>query len=142
LPGFIQNHIDERAIGFVIAAREDVSGDFNKERVEFAFVPAREDLVQLFGTLTEYSLQQRICFADELHVAIFDTVVHHLHIMTGTQGADIGAAWKIRVSHFHLRRNLGENWLNECISFGATARHNGRAMIARLSRHPAQTRRP
>ena len=39
--------------------------------------------MQLIGGKSQAALQQVICLANQLHIAVLDTVVHHLHVVTG-----------------------------------------------------------
>ena len=37
-------------------------------------------------------LEEVICFGDQLHVGVFDAVVHHFDVVTCTIGADVCTA--------------------------------------------------
>ena len=48
--------------------------------------------MQLVVVHAEAFVQHLVGFADQLHVAVFDAVVHHLHVVTGTAVANPVAA--------------------------------------------------
>ena len=66
-------------------------------------------------------LQHGIAFADQLHIAVFDTVMHHLDVMTGAVRADIRGA---RRAVFGLGRNLLENGRDQLVGFFLPAGHD------------------
>ena len=67
----------------VVFLRENLGGDFDQEAVEFALVPFGEDVVQFVGAQAQTVFQKLVGFADQLHVAVLDAVVDHLHVMAG-----------------------------------------------------------
>ena len=54
-------------------------------------VPAGKDLGHLGGAHAG-GPHQLVGLTDELHIAVLDAVVHHLHEVTGATGADVGHA--------------------------------------------------
>src|SRR6202041_4193053 len=74
-------------------------------------------------------------FGDELHVGIFDAVVHHLDIMTCALGADISAAGHA----IDLGRHLGQHRRDAIPGFAITAGHHAgafeRALLAARDAH-------
>src|SRR5262249_47987902 len=66
-----------------------------------------------------------IGFADELHVAVFDAVVDHFHVMAGPTFADPVATGDIP---FHLRRDALENILDVWPRRRRSAGHDAGAM--------------
>ena len=82
LAGGVENLIDERLAVFVLLG-EDVAGDFDQVTVQLALVPLGENLVQLIGGESQAALQQVVGFADQLHIAVLDAVVHHLDVVAG-----------------------------------------------------------
>ena len=66
---------------------------------------------------------QGVSLADELHVAIFDAVMHHLDVVSRAVRADIRTAGHA----VHLRGNLGEDGFNERVSLWRTAGHHRRS---------------
>ena len=67
----------------VVFEGEDVAGDFDQVAIEVALVPFGEDVVHLVGGQAEAILHDVVGLADELHVAVLDAVVDHLHVMAG-----------------------------------------------------------
>src|SRR5690606_837563 len=90
--GFVGDDVDERAAGGGVDVVEHVSGDLDQVRVQAPFVPLTEDRRDLGGLVSGDVAQQVVGLGDELHVGIFDAVVHHLDEMSGAVGADVGAA--------------------------------------------------
>ena len=71
---------------------EDVARDLDEVAVEIAGVPLLEHLVHLVGRHAEQLFHDLVRLADQLHVAVLDPVVHHLHEVTGAVAADPVAA--------------------------------------------------
>ena len=71
---------------------EHLRGDLDEERLEVALVPLLEDLGDVGGGGAEPLAEQVIRLRDQLHVGVFDAVVHHLHEVAGGVGADVNAA--------------------------------------------------
>ena len=92
LAGGVQHDVDERLLGDRILLLEDVGGDFDQEAVEGALVPLGENLTHLGRLETEQALHERVGLTDHLHVAVFNTVVHHLDVMARAVFADVGGA--------------------------------------------------
>jgi len=91
LAGGIEDFIDERfAVG--VLEGEDVARDLDEVGIQFALVPFLEDFVHLVGIEAEAGFHQVVRLTDELHVAVLDAVVDHLHVVPGTIGADPVAA--------------------------------------------------
>jgi len=76
LPGRVEDFIDNGLAVFVVEP-EDVAGDFDEVAVELALIPLGEDLVHFAGLHAQAVLHDLVGFADELHVAVLDAVVHH-----------------------------------------------------------------
>ena len=98
LAGGVEDLIDHR-LAVIVLLGEDFGGDFDEVAVEFALVPFGEDLVQFVGAQAEAVLEQLVGFADELHVAVLDAVVHHLDVVAGAVFAHPVAAGRA-VFHF------------------------------------------
>ena len=95
LAGGVEDLVHQRlAVG--VLEGEDVAGDLDEVGVEFALVPFGEDLVHLVGGQAQAVLHQVVGLADELHVAVFDAVVDHLHVMAGAVFAHPIAAGRRR----------------------------------------------
>ena len=71
---------------------ENVAGDFDQIAVELPPIPGVEDLSEGLVVEAGSVLEQPVGLANQLHVAIFDAVVHHLDIVAGAPGADPVAA--------------------------------------------------
>ena len=68
--------------------------------------------------------QQLVGLADELHVGVLDAVVHHLHEMAGTVGADVGAARHA----VDVCGDLLEQRAQRLVGLGRAAGHDRRAV--------------
>ena len=90
--GFVHDFVDEPAVAVFVLYREDVARDFDEVAIELAAVPFGKDVVQLIVREAERFFHHEVGFADELHIAVFDAVVDHLHIMAGAAWADPLAA--------------------------------------------------
>ena len=108
----------------VVLLGEDVAGDLDEVAVEFALVPFGEDLVHFVGGHAEAVLHELVGFADELHVAVFDAVVDHLHVMARAVFADPVAAGRAAV---HLGGDGLEDVLHVRPRGGRAAGHDARA---------------
>ena len=91
LAGGVEDYIDEWLAGFRIDLLENFGGDLDQVALEIACVPIAEDAAK-FGGAEACGLEDVVGFADELHVAVLDAVVDHLHIVTCAAGADVGDA--------------------------------------------------
>ena len=69
-------------------------------------------------------LKQGVGFSDKLHIAVFNAVVNHFHIVTRAISTDISHT---RFAIFRNRSDLFQNRGNEFIRFFLAARHDGRA---------------
>ena len=58
-------------------------GDFDQITAEFAFVPTGKDISHFLIGQIKQLFHHPIGFGNQLHITIFDTVVNHLHKMTG-----------------------------------------------------------
>ena len=92
LAGFVEDEVHDGLAGLGVFAGEDAGGDFDEEAVEFAFVPVGEDLGEFFGGGVDGGFEDGVGFADELHVAVFDSVVCHFHVVASAVGAHVAAA--------------------------------------------------
>src|SRR5690606_14069535 len=73
--------------------RQDVSGDFDQVRVEDPLVPSPEGGGHLVMAQPETVPHQVVGLGDHLHVAVFDSVVDHLHVVAGASGAEPVRTW-------------------------------------------------
>ena len=65
-------------------------------------------------------MQDVVGFGDELHVAVLDAVVHHLHVVAGPARADVGHA-RLAID---LGGDGGEDRLDQSVGIGLTAGHH------------------
>ena len=123
LAGGVEDLVHERlAVG--VFEGEDVAGDLDEVGVEFALVPLGEDLVHLVGAQAQAGLHQVVGLADELHVAVFDAVVDHLHVMARAVFAHPIAAGRAVLD---LGGDLLEDVLHVRPGGGRAAGHDARA---------------
>ena len=94
--------------GLFILDAKDIARDLDQIAFQFTSIPFIEDFVQLIIRKTCGVFEQEIRFADQLHVAIFDAVVHHFHVVTGT-------AWPnpFATRNVIIRSNFGGNGLKD-----------------------------
>jgi hypothetical protein len=92
LAGLVLHQVDQRLAGLPVLHRQDLRGELHQEGGERPLVPAGENLARLGGGETETAGQKIVDLGDELHVAVFDPVVHHLHEVAGAVGAEVGHA--------------------------------------------------
>src|SRR5690606_8232263 len=118
---FIQNHIN-KVITLFIFFSEDIFGDVDQVAVQLAFVPLGEGLCELLVGEVQATFQQRVGFSNQLHVAIFNAVVNHFHVMTSAIRTDISHAW---LTVFSYGCDFSQGWLNQFVRFFLTARHDG-----------------
>ena len=104
LPGFVENYIDKWFSCLRINLSENLGRNLNEVAIEFALVPFRESLGQLCSVHFHDVFEDGVRFADQLDVAVLDTVVHHLDVMTGAVRSHVTAA---RFA-IHLRRDLAK----------------------------------
>ena len=124
LAGSVENLIHQLgAVGFLIS--EDVAGDLNQVAVKQPLVPIGKDIVNLVIRHVETFVHQLVGLADELHVAVLDAVVHHLHIVASTTLANPVAAGGAAL---HLGRDRLEYFLHMRPSGWAATGHDARAM--------------
>jgi hypothetical protein len=87
----VQDHLHQRAAGLLVSARQDVRREVDQVTRQLAAVPFGEHGGHLGRGQRRQRTQQRIGFADELHVGVFDAVVHHLQEVARAAGAAQGA---------------------------------------------------
>lgn len=123
----VQDFVDQEiAAALVVFDAENVAGDFDQVALQFAFVPGFEDVVKfLVGQSAEF-VKQLVCFTDQLHVAVFDAVVHHFDVVAGATAAEPLAAGNVVV-----RADFGGDRLKHFFDVrpgvSTTTRHQARA---------------
>lgn len=80
------SNLGDEGLAIVIVVAEDIAGDLNEEGVEHALVPCFEDVGNFCLLKTKATLENVVGLGDELHVTVFDTVVHHLDILKWGSG--------------------------------------------------------
>ncbi len=78
--------------GLGIGFGEDIGGDLDQVGFQFALVPVGENVVKFFGRKAQAAMKDIVDLGDQLHVAVFDAVVHHLDVMTGAARSHVGHA--------------------------------------------------
>ena len=124
LPRLVEDHINERLAGFRIFALKNIRGDLNQKRVEVPPVPFGKDFCKFFRCGSHSCLENRICFADQLHVSVFNPVVDHLHVVPGSVGSHVSAAG-LALGH---GGDLRVNRLELLPAFRRPSRHNRRTL--------------
>ena len=127
LTGLVDDQIDEVLSSPRIFLFENLARDLNEERLERSLVPLRENLRHLIVG-NAGALENLVGFADQLHVAVLDAVVDHLHIVAGTAGSDVsdtGNAVDLGTDGF-------EDRLNDLPRAGRTTGHDGRSLAGSL----------
>jgi hypothetical protein len=119
LSGCVENLVHHR-LSVVILFRKNLRRDFNQETVQFALIPVPEYLGELIWSQAQPILQQLVCLTDQLHIAILNAVMHHLHVMPRAVLADPVAAWSL----INLRRDSLEDFLHVRPRFLVAPRHN------------------
>ena len=104
---------------------KDIRGDLNQIAVELRFVPPGKDLVHLLVSHAESVAHQLICLADQLHVAVFNAVMHHLDKVPGTVFSDPVTAGR---AVFHLCADALENRADMLPGRRRSSRHQRRAL--------------
>ena len=124
----VKDLVNQR-LSVLVLLGQDLAGDLDEIAVELGLVPLREDLVHLVGIHAQKVLHELIGLADELHIAVLDSVVDHLHevacsavsypVTAGTSVLDLGA--DCLEDRFYQRPCLGRS-----------AGHHGRALQSTL----------
>ena len=112
-----------------ITMTKDLGCDLYEVATELPFVPSSEDFAHLLIGLAADVAEISVGISYELHIAILDTVVHHLDEMTGTAFTYPGTA---RSPVLGLSCNAGEDRLNAGPSFFSATRHDGRTVQSTL----------
>ena len=77
-----------RLSGLRIVDLENFRSDLDQVRVEFSPVPFVKDRSNFLRAQSKRLSQEIVSLRDQLHVAVLDTVMHHLHEVPGAVGAD------------------------------------------------------
>ena len=87
LLGFVENRVDQRAARRLALAQHD-RRDLDQVGIEFARVPSREYVADRRRRQAVGGVQNVIDLGDELHVGVFDAVMHHLDVVARAARAD------------------------------------------------------
>ncbi|MNN35032.1 hypothetical protein D3C81_1488690 [compost metagenome] len=120
----IKNHIYHWLASLFIILGEDIGCNLDQIAVEFTFVPFCENFMKFLRVKVQRIFQQMISFTDQLHVTIFDAVVYHFHIVSGTVRSDI-CTTRVTV---HFGRNRRKDRFNQFISTFLSTWHNRRSV--------------
>ena len=83
LAGAVEDFFYQRRAVCVICA-QNIGSDLNQIAVEFGLVPLGKGGPHFGMVHTQAVFHKLVGFADKLHIAVFDAVVHHFHKMAGT----------------------------------------------------------
>src|SRR5204862_6673264 len=100
---------------------KDIRRDLDEITVEISLSPFSKKAGQLVDLDPGDIFQDRVGFANQLHVAVLDPVVDHFYIMPGAVRTHVAAA-RIAVDD---RGDLGEDRSNDVPRFPGTTRHEG-----------------
>ena len=81
--------VSTSGLPLLVGPLEDARGDLDQVGPQLAVVPLREDVGELARGQTRGAVQDVVDLGDELHVAVFDAVVHHLHVVPGTSRSHV-----------------------------------------------------
>ena len=123
LAGFIENHIDQRLTGLGIDLSKNLRCDLYQIAFELALVPFCKNFSKLRCIHLQDVLENGVGFADQLDVAVFDAVVHHLHVMTGAVGSHVSTTGFA----IHLSGDLAEDRRDNLPRLTGASRHERRA---------------
>ena len=85
LLGLVEDDVDEGLAARVDFAKH-LGRDVDEIGVERAFLPAREHVGDRARVQAVDGFQDVVGLGDELHVGVFDAVVHHLDVVAGAVG--------------------------------------------------------
>ena len=112
-------------------------GDVDQKTLQFAFVPVGENFFKL-GVIEATEIFEKIVgFGDELHVAVFDAVVHHFDEVTRPAVPAIGNAGDIVAWGFRgdFLKNRADMLVTFAIATGHDAGAPERAFFATADAH-------
>ena len=76
-------NVFKKVVAVSIDIAEDIGRNFHQVTVQNPGIPTRKNLLHFRITETG-TQQQMVSLTDQLHIAIFDAIVHHLHIVAGS----------------------------------------------------------
>ena len=127
LAGGVQNHVHQR-LAVLVLVGQNVPGDLDQIAVQFALVPFGENLAHFVRRHAQIIPHQLIGFANELHVAIFNAVVHHFdEVACAAFAHPVAAGFAV-----YLGADALENGLHIGPGFRGTAGHHAGALQSAL----------
>ena len=108
---------------------QDVGGNLDEVTAEFTLIPTGKDICHLFIIQVEQVFHHPICFGNQLHITIFDTVMDHLYKVTGSRRA---YPLTTRSAVRRFRRNALKNRLHFRPCLFRAAGHNRRSVQSSL----------
>ena len=130
----VEDGVDERLAGRV-GFPQDGRGDLDQIAVEVALLPVGEDLGDRGRVEAVQALHEVVGFGDQLHVGVFDAVVHHLDVVARALGADVGAARRPVDRGGHLVQDRREPLVGGAVAARHHARPFERADLAARDAH-------
>ena len=124
LARFVEDDVHEGLTCFGIDFSKNLRRNLDQITLELAVVPLCKSVCELRPIHSQDVLQNSVRFTDQLDIAVLDTVVHHLHIMTGAVGPHISTA-RFTID---LRSDLAENWRDDFPRFARAAWHERRPL--------------
>ena len=89
---FAPDHIHHGQARLLILLAQDVRRDLHQVAFQLALVPLREQPANGRGGKAAQAAQQAVGFADQLHIGVFNAIVHHFDKMARPVFADVGTA--------------------------------------------------
>ena len=105
MSGLVEDNIHQWLAGIRIGFTENLGCNFDEITVQLALVPIGEDIGELLCIHLDYVFQNCIGLADQLHVAILNSVMHHFDVVSGTVRTHVSTTWLA----VDLRRDLAED---------------------------------
>ena len=113
--------IDQIALGKVIGLTQHIGGNADQITAQLAGIPLGEQVCNFMVFKAADRLEHQIALGNQLHIGIFNAIVHHLDKMSGTIRAHIGTA---RCAVLGLCRDCLQNGCNLRIALAIAARHD------------------
>ena len=120
----IDDDVDQRFARGRVGLSQDSCGDLDQIAVEVTLFPGLEDICHGRRVEAVNAFHEIVGFGYELHVGIFDAIVHHLDVVACALRADICTA-----GHpIDLGRHLGQHRRDAIPGFAVAAWHHARTL--------------